>query len=247
MAVNGALMLRPPRNQPHDIPTHTIRPPNILSTVTIFYCNTSTMWHFSTVTFWLCDNFLLRHFDHVTFFYCDIPSQSGQIFRPPQKVDHLSHCDIPTHCHFGQPMAVTFCRFLPTILCPRCRRFWQMMISWHYPFNFWTSTHRFGSPRSGRGYAKGVFFRSFFRSDTRLEVTVTFSSFPRGDFDHCDILSIPHETSQKASRWIPGDLWQKVNILLQSKSGLPVTIQVKKKGGRPITVTKRPTFGWGGS
>jgi hypothetical protein len=21
----------------------------------------------------------------------------------------LSHCDIPTHCNFGQPMAVTFC------------------------------------------------------------------------------------------------------------------------------------------
>ena len=137
----GTLTLRPPTNRPRDIPTHTICPPNILSTVTIFYCDTSTMWHFSTVTFRLCDNFLLRHFDHVTFcycdiptlwqfstvtlrpcdifllwhsdsvtiFYCDIPSQSGRIVRPPQKVDVLSHCDILTHCNFGQPMAVTFC------------------------------------------------------------------------------------------------------------------------------------------
>jgi hypothetical protein len=139
--IHGALTLRPPTNRPRDIPTHTIHPPNILSTVTIFKCDTSTMWHFSTVTFRLCDNFILQHFDHGTFFYCDIPtmwqfptvtllpcdilllrhsdsvtifhcdilSQSGQIVRPPQKVDGLSHCDIPTHCNFGQPMAVTFC------------------------------------------------------------------------------------------------------------------------------------------
>jgi hypothetical protein len=137
----GTLTLRPPTNRPHDILTHTIHPPNILSTVTIFYCDTSTMWHFSTVIFRLCDNFLLPHFDYVTFFYCDIPtlwqfptvtlrpyeifllwhsdsgkifyceipSQSRRIVRPPQEVDVLSHCDIPTHCNFGQPMAVTFC------------------------------------------------------------------------------------------------------------------------------------------
>jgi hypothetical protein len=24
-------------------------------------------------------------------------------------VDNLSHCDISTHCNFGQTMAVTFC------------------------------------------------------------------------------------------------------------------------------------------
>jgi hypothetical protein len=140
-------MLRPPTNRPRDIRTHTIRPPNILSTVTIFYCDTSTLWHFSTVTFRLCDNFLLWHFDHVTFcycdiptlwqfstvtlrpcdifllwhsdsvtiFYCDIPSQSGRIVPPPQKVDVLSHCDIPTHCNFGQPMAVTFCSLQTSI------------------------------------------------------------------------------------------------------------------------------------
>ncbi len=73
----GALTLRPPTNRPRDIPTHTICPQNILSTVTIFYCDTLTMWHFSTVTFWLCYNLLLWHFNHVTFstvtfFYCDI-------------------------------------------------------------------------------------------------------------------------------------------------------------------------------
>ncbi len=132
---HGALTLRPPTNQPHDIPTHTIRPPNILSTVTIFYCDTLTMWHFllwqfSTATLRPCDIFLLWHsnsvtifycntstmwhFSTVTFrlcdnFYCDILSQSGRIVRSPQKVDGLSHCDIPTHCNFGQPMAVTFC------------------------------------------------------------------------------------------------------------------------------------------
>ncbi len=42
-AFNGALTLHPPTYQPRHIPTHTIRPPNILSTVTIFYCDTSTM------------------------------------------------------------------------------------------------------------------------------------------------------------------------------------------------------------
>jgi hypothetical protein len=57
----GTLTLRPPTKRPHDIPTHTICPPNILSTVTIFYCDTATMWHFATVTFRLCDNFLLWH------------------------------------------------------------------------------------------------------------------------------------------------------------------------------------------
>jgi hypothetical protein len=43
---NGTLTLRPPTNRPRDIPTHNIRPPNILSTVTIFYCDTSTLRHF---------------------------------------------------------------------------------------------------------------------------------------------------------------------------------------------------------
>ncbi len=148
--------IRPPTNWPRDIPTHTIRPPNILSTVTIFYCETSTMWHFSTVTFWLCDNFLLWHLDHVTFFYCDILTLwqfSTVTFR--LKVEGLSvHPKKWTFCHtvpfrptvilvnpwlwhfvhFGFP-------FLPSITCPSCRRFWQMTISWHYPFNFRTSTH----------------------------------------------------------------------------------------------------------
>jgi hypothetical protein len=173
-------MLRPPTNWPCDIPTHAIRPPNILSTVKIFYCNTLTLWHFSTVTFGLCDNFLLWHFDHVTFFYCDIPtlvtifycdilSLSGRIVRPPEKVDGLSHCDIPTHCNFGQPMAVTFCplwiSISPEDTLSNCSRFWQMTILWHYPVNFWASTHWFRRQRSGRGYAKGVFFWLFFRSD----------------------------------------------------------------------------------
>jgi hypothetical protein len=74
VSFSGTLTLRPPTNRPRDISTHTIRPPNILSTVTIFYCDTSTMWHFSTLTFRLCDNFLLRHFDHVIICYCDIPT-----------------------------------------------------------------------------------------------------------------------------------------------------------------------------
>ncbi len=69
-------------------PTPYVHP--IFCPLTIFYCDTSTMWHFSTVIFRLCDiptlwrfstatlrpcdNFLLWHFDHVTFFYCDIPT-----------------------------------------------------------------------------------------------------------------------------------------------------------------------------
>ncbi len=87
------LMLHPPKNRPRDFPTHTVRPPNILSTVTIFYCNTLTMWPFSTVTFRLCDNFLLRHFDHVTFSYCDIPTLT------------IFYCDTSTMWHFS---TVTF-------------------------------------------------------------------------------------------------------------------------------------------
>ncbi len=61
------------------------------NSVTIFYCDTSTMWHFSTY----CDIPTLK------IFYCDIPSQSARIVHPPQKVDGLSHCDIPTLCNFG--------------------------------------------------------------------------------------------------------------------------------------------------
>jgi hypothetical protein len=77
--------------------------------VTFCYCYILTLWQFSTVTLRPCDIFLLWHSDSVTIFYCNIPSQSGRIVRPPQKVDVLSHCDILTHCNFGQPMAVTFC------------------------------------------------------------------------------------------------------------------------------------------
>ncbi len=98
IVVSGTLTLRLPTDQPRDIPTHTIRPPNILSTVTIFYCDTSTMWHFSTVTFRLCDNFLLWHSVSK---WTDCPSTP--------KSGYLSHCDIPTHCNIGQPMAVIFC------------------------------------------------------------------------------------------------------------------------------------------
>ncbi len=39
----GTFTLRTPTNRPCDIPTHTICPPNILSTVTIFYCDTLTL------------------------------------------------------------------------------------------------------------------------------------------------------------------------------------------------------------
>jgi hypothetical protein len=39
----------------------------------------------------------------------------------------------------------------------------------------------------------------------------------------------------------PGDMWQNVHILLNSKSGRPVTMQVKK-GGRPNTVAWHPPY-----
>jgi hypothetical protein len=77
--------------------------------VTFFYCDIPTLWQVSTVRLWPCDIFLLWHSDSVIIFYCEIPSQSGWIVCPSQNVDGLSHCDIPTHCNFGQPMAVTFC------------------------------------------------------------------------------------------------------------------------------------------
>ncbi len=217
--------------------------------VTFCYCDIPTLWQFSTVTLRPCDILLLWHSDSVTIFYCDIPTQSGRIVHPPQKVDVFSHCDIPTHCYFGQPMAVTFVHFefpfLPLIPCPSCRRFWQMMISWHYPFNFWTSTHWFGRLRLGRGYAKGVFFWLFFRSDRSVWklgwLLAVFPTvfWPLWHFVH------PLWNKPEGFQVVPVDLWQNVHISLKSKSGRPVTIQVKK-GGRPITVTKRPTFRGGG-
>jgi hypothetical protein len=94
----GALTLRPPTNRPCHIPTHTVRLQNFLSTMTISYCDTSTMWHF-----------LWWHSNSVTIFHCDIPTQSWWIICPPKIMDSLSQCDILTHCNFGQPMAVTFC------------------------------------------------------------------------------------------------------------------------------------------
>jgi hypothetical protein len=101
-------------SDPHHMSTqHFVHCDNFLlwhfGYVTFFYCDIPTLWQFSTVTLWPCDIFLLWHSDSVTIFYCDIPSQSERIVRPPQKVDGLSHCDIPTHCNFGQPMAGTFC------------------------------------------------------------------------------------------------------------------------------------------
>jgi hypothetical protein len=55
------------------------------------------------------------------------------------------------------------------------------------------STYRFKRLRSGRW----CFIDYFFNPTTRLEVTGTF---PRNNFDHCEIFSTPRETSQKASR-----------------------------------------------
>ncbi len=65
--------------------------------------------HTSTQHFVHCDNFLLRHFDHVTFFtfrLCDNFLLWHSVSKwtdclASQKVDVLSHCDIPTHCNFG--------------------------------------------------------------------------------------------------------------------------------------------------
>jgi hypothetical protein len=217
------------------------------------------MWHFSTVTFRLCDNFLLWHFDHVTFFYCDIPTLwqfSTVTFC--LKVGRLSvHPKKWTFCHtvtfrptviLATPWLWHFvhfrCWFLPSIPCQSCRRFWQMTISWHYPFNFWTPHTGSGGQDLAEGMQSRCFFDYFSDPTARLEATATFRSLPRGDFDHCDILSTPRERSRKASRWVPSDLWQNVHISLHSKSGCPVTIQ-GKKGGRSITVTKRPPLGGG--
>ncbi len=85
------------------------------------------------------------------------------------------------------------------------------------------------------------FFNYFSNLTARLEAIATFSNFLRDDFNHCDILSNPRETSPKASRLslVTYDKTStfrfraKVDILSQPR---------KKKGGRPITVMKRPTF-----
>ncbi len=136
------------------------------------------LWQFTTVTLRPCDIFLLWHSDSVTF--------STVTFR--LKVDRLSiHPKKWTFCHtvtfrptviLANPWLRHFVHFgfpfLRSIPCPSCRWFWQMTISWHYPFNLWTSTHWFGRLRSGRGYSKGVFLRLFFWSDR------SFGSY--GDF-----------------------------------------------------------------
>ncbi len=201
----GTLMLRPPTNRLCNIAIHILHPEKILSTVIIFYCDSSTMWHFSTVTFRLCDNFLWWHFDNVTFFYFDIPTQSGRIVPPPWKVDSLSHCDILTNCNFVQSIAVTFCPLwiltFPVDTLSKLQLILTNDYLVNYPFNFFASTYRFRRPRSDRGCAEGCFFDYFSDPTIHLEATATFSNFPRDDFDHCDILSTLCETSPKASRW----------------------------------------------
>jgi hypothetical protein len=47
---NGALTLRPPTNWPRNTLSHTKHPQNFLSTMTIYYCDTSNLWQCSTVT-----------------------------------------------------------------------------------------------------------------------------------------------------------------------------------------------------
>jgi hypothetical protein len=150
------------------------------------------MWHFSSVTF------QLWKFSTVTFCL---------------KVDGLSiHPKKWTVCHtvtfwpyviLANPWLCHFVHFgfwfFLSIPCRSCSWFWQMTFLWHYPFNFFASTHRFRRPRSDRWC-----FTDYFSNPTaRLEATVTLSSFPHGGFNHCDILSTPHETSRKASRWTP--------------------------------------------
>jgi hypothetical protein len=58
--LTGALTIRSPTKRPRDIPTHMIHPLNIPSTVTIYYCDTSTLEHF-TVTDRISDILLLQH------------------------------------------------------------------------------------------------------------------------------------------------------------------------------------------
>jgi hypothetical protein len=176
------------------------------------------MWHFSTVTFRLCDNFLLWHFDHVRFFHCDIPTLwqfSTETLR--LKVDGLSiHPKKWTVCHtvtfwptviLANPWLWHFVHFgfwfLPSITCRSCSWFWQMMILWHYPFNFLPAhTDLRGLDLAG-GMQRGCFFNYFSDPTACLEATATLSNFLHGDFDHCDILSTLRETSRKASRWSP--------------------------------------------
>jgi hypothetical protein len=144
--------LHPPTNRPRDIPTNNIRSQNILSSVTIFYCDTSTMWHFSTVTFRLCDNFLLWHSDS-KWTDCSSTPKSRRIvtltFRPTVI---LANPWLWHFVHFGF-------WFLPLIPCQSYSWFWQMTLSWRYPFNFFVSTHQFRRPRSDQ---EGVFTGSIF-------------------------------------------------------------------------------------
>jgi hypothetical protein len=79
----GTLTFHPPTNRPRNIPTHTIHPPNILSTVTIYvllwyfdpltfyYCDRWTQWQFITVTLWTFNILLLWQMNPVTIYYCD--------------------------------------------------------------------------------------------------------------------------------------------------------------------------------
>ncbi len=66
----GTLTFSPPTNRSRNVPTHTIRPPNIPSTVTIYYCDRWTQWQFTSVTLWPFNILLLWQMDPVTIYYC---------------------------------------------------------------------------------------------------------------------------------------------------------------------------------
>ncbi len=159
--IYGALTLRLPTNRPRDLPTHNIRPQNILSTVTIFYCDTLTMWHFSTVTFRLCDIFLLWHsdwqFSTVTF-----RLKVEGMFVHPKKWTACHTVTLWPTVILANPWLWHFVHFrfwfFPLIPCQSYSWFWRMTISWHYPFNFFAFTHRFRRPRPDRGCVMGGVF-----------------------------------------------------------------------------------------
>ncbi len=61
----SALTIRPPTNQPYDSSTHTIRPPNKLSAVTIYYCDILPPIQFVQV-FFVHPGFKADGLSHVT-------------------------------------------------------------------------------------------------------------------------------------------------------------------------------------
>ncbi len=165
--------------------------------MTIFYCDTLTMWHFSTVTFRLCDNFLLWH-SVTQWMDCPSTPKSGRFVTvwhsDPLKFWPTHGCDILSTSDFD------FSR--------------QYLVQVAADFNRWRSHDTipltFGPPHTDSGgwdLAGGMLRECFFDYfPIRLlvwKLRWLLAVFPVVILTIVTCCLPPRETIRKASRWSP--------------------------------------------